>query len=145
MRPLQGSRNAARRSPFFLKDNNPRKPNRWLALPRDPRQGRASFCGNDPRAAHRSFGPPPSPKAKELWGDKWGIAYNGDLSRTQCHAHVHIGKLLEGIETENFIVVDGPAQIPVPKDGTGLWVHPGRGGKLHVHLNEQICETVLLR
>jgi hypothetical protein len=33
----------------------------------------------------------------------------------------------------------------VPKDGTGLWVHPVQGGKLHVHLNEQICETVLLR
>ena len=84
-------------------------------------------------------------KAKEMWGDKWGLAYNGNASRTQCHAHIHIGKLLDGIETDNFVVVAGPAQIPVPRDGMGLWVHPVEGGKLHVHLGEQICETVLLR
>ena len=36
------------------------------------------------------------------------------------------------------------ADIPVPKDGTGLWIHPA-GDRLKVHLNEQICETVLLR
>ena len=83
-------------------------------------------------------------KARELWGDNWGLAYNGDQARTQCHAHIHIGKLLQGIETDNFVVVAGPAQIPVPKEGTGLWVHP-EGAKLHVHLGEQICETVLLR
>ena len=83
-------------------------------------------------------------KARSLWGDEWGLAMNGEQNRTQCHAHIHIGKLLQGIETSNFIVVKGPAEIPDLKDGSGLWVHPA-GSKLHVHLGEQITETVLLR
>ena len=83
-------------------------------------------------------------KAKSLWGDSWGLAVNGDESRTQCHAHIHIGKLLDGVETGRFVVANGPAEIPVPDEGGGLWVHPD-GGKLHVHLGEQITETVLLR
>ena len=41
-------------------------------------------------------------------------------------------------------MVDGPAAIPVPRDGSGLWIHP-QNGKLHVHLGEEITETVLLR
>ena len=129
---------------FFLKDNNPRKPNRWLALPRAHGKGGHPFT--DMTAAERTqFWTAAIAKARELWGDNWGLAYNGDQARTQCHAHVHIGKLLQGIETDNFVVVAGPAQIPLPKEGTGLWVHPAEGGKLHVHLGEQICETVLLR
>jgi hypothetical protein len=129
---------------FLLKDNNPRKPNRWLALPRTHGKGGHAFA--DMTAAERlQLWNAAIAKGQEVWGDKWGIAYNGDLARTQCHGHVHIGKLLEGIETENFVVVNGPAQIPAPKDGTGIWVHPIPGGKLHVHLNEQVCETVLLR
>ena len=52
-------------------------------------------------------------KAHELWGNDWGIALNADSSRTQCHTHIHIGKLLPDVENDNFIVVDGPADIPV--------------------------------
>ncbi len=51
----------------------------------------------------------------------------------------------EGVETaSNVLVVDGPAQIPAPRDGGGLWVHP-KDGRLHVHLGEQLTEPVLLR
>jgi hypothetical protein len=82
-------------------------------------------------------------KAQSLWGDKWGLAYNGLQTRTQCHAHVHIGKLLKGIETGKFIVVSKPSQIPTPP-GEGLWIHPV-GSRFHVHLGEQTTETVLLR
>ncbi len=64
--------------------------------------------------------------------------------RTQGQPHVHIGKFLTAAETTNFVVVDGPAQIPVPKDGGGLWIHP-QGDKLHVHVGEELTETVLLR
>jgi hypothetical protein len=42
------------------------------------------------------------------------------------------------------VLVDGPAHIPAPADDSGVWVHP-LGRKLHVHLGEQITETVLLR
>jgi hypothetical protein len=129
---------------FFLKDINPRKPNRWLVLPRAHGKGGHGLA--DMTAAQRTaLWTAAIEKGRALWGDKWGLAYNGDISRTQCHAHIHIGKLLDGIEIDNFIVVDGPSRIPVPKDGTGLWVHPAENGKLHVHLGEQITETVLLR
>jgi hypothetical protein len=128
---------------FFLKDANPRKANRLLALPRAHGKAQHSLADMTPQQRLLLWSAAIE-KAKSLWGDNWGLAMNGDMSRTQCHAHIHIGKLLEGIETTRFVVVDGPAQIPVPEDGTGLWVHPA-GAKLHVHLGEQITETVLLR
>jgi len=127
---------------FFLKDANPRKPNRWLVLPR----------------VHGTVGHPLSEltpklraalwkaaiaKGKELWGNDWGLAYNGDLVRTQCHGHIHIGKLLKGLAPGKTIIVSRVEDIPVPK-GDGLWVQP-HGGKLMVHYGEIITETALLR
>jgi hypothetical protein len=82
-------------------------------------------------------------KAQSLWGGEWGLAYNGENVRTQCHTHIHIGKLIKGIETSNFVVVSNPSEIPAPP-GEGLWIHPA-GESLHVHLGEQTTETVLLR
>jgi hypothetical protein len=127
---------------FYLKDNNPRKPNRWLALPRAHGPG-AHLFKDMTKAERTALWRAAIAKATELWGEEWGLAYNGDKVRTQCHAHVHVGRLLKGVETGDYVVVGGPEEIPVP-DGTGLWVHPD-GRRLHVHLNEQITETVLLR
>jgi hypothetical protein len=129
---------------FFLKDINPRKPNRWLALPRHHEADGHRLLSGMNAADRAAFWKAAIAKARELWGDKWGLAMNGDEVRTQCHSHVHMGKLLDGIETPNFVVVTDSSQIPVPNDGTGLWIHP-EGNKLHVHLGEQITETVLLR
>ena len=127
---------------FFLKDINPRKPNRWLALPRA--HGDALHHLHEmPAAARTSLWTAAIEKAKSLWGDEWGLAYNGEKVRTQCHTHIHIGKLIKGIETGNFVVVSKPSEIPVPP-GEGLWIHPA-GTQLHVHLGEQTTETVLLR
>jgi CDP-diacylglycerol pyrophosphatase len=128
---------------FFLKDNNPRKPNRWLLLPRAHYDG-AGALAKMTAAERTEMWRLAIERAKQLWDDKWGVAYNGDRVRTQCHHHLHIGRLLAGVETDRFIVVSGPEQIPVPKDGTGLWVHPA-GTKLHVHLSEETTETVLFR
>jgi hypothetical protein len=128
---------------FFLKDNNPRKPNRTLALPRAHGKGQNSLADMTPQQRLLLWSAAIE-KAREIWGDEWGLAVNGETARTQCHAHIHIGKLLSGIETAQFVVVKGAAQIPIPAEGSGLWVHPA-GAKLHVHLNEQITETVLLR
>jgi hypothetical protein len=128
---------------FFLKDNNPRKPNRTLALPRAHGKGQNSLADMTPQQRLLLWSAAIE-KAREIWGDEWGLAVNGETARTQCHAHIHIGKLLSGIETAQFVVVKGAAQIPIPAEGAGLWVHPA-GAKLHVHLNEQITETVLLR
>ncbi len=128
---------------FYLKDINPRKPNRTLALPRA--HGKGMHALSEMSAKEQvAFWTAAIAKARELWGEQWGIAYNGDVSRTQCHTHVHIGKLLEGVELSNFKVVSSPAAIPAPTDGHGVWIHPVKG-KLHVHLGEEITETVLLR
>jgi diadenosine tetraphosphate (Ap4A) HIT family hydrolase len=128
---------------FFLKDISPRKPNRWLALPR--KHGDAAHHLHEMTLAERTaLWTAAIKKAKELWGDEWGIAYNGEKVRTQCHTHVHIGKMLKGVERDvNVITISKPSQIPA-RPGEGVWLHP-IGNKLHVHLGEQICETALLR
>lgn len=125
---------------FFVKDANPSKANRTLALPRKHARSLADMTSEERTALWTAS----IEKAKALWGDAWGLAVNGDERRTQCHMHVHIGKLNEDAENETFIVVDGPADIPVPSDGAGLWVHPVNG-KLHVHMGEQVTEFVLKR
>lgn len=130
---------------FFLKDNNPRKPNRWLILPVSHNHDGPGVLRRMTRAERTRFWKAAIARAKELFGNDWALAVNGDKFRTQCHAHVHIGKFIRAAERDSgFIVVNGPEGIPEPKDGTGFWVHPA-GGKLHVHVGEQICETVLVR
>ncbi len=129
---------------FLVRDNDPTKPNRWLAVPR------AKFDGINPLARMSAderlvLWTTAIAKAKEVWGETWAVAMNGDISRRQCHAHVHIGQLLvteEVMETGSF--VDGPAQLPAIADGTGIWFHPVNG-RLHVHTGEQTTESVLMR
>jgi diadenosine tetraphosphate (Ap4A) HIT family hydrolase len=123
---------------FLLRDANPNKPNRWLALPRTHERD-LSEMSPALRTAYWEF---TIAKAHELWGDAWGIAINSLERRTQCHAHMHIGKLRDGVETDTFTVVDGPAEIPLPRDGDGLWVHPV-AGKLHVHTGNDAPELLL--
>ncbi len=125
---------------FFVKDINPRKPNRWLALPRAHQHVLAEM----PRDARLAYWNAAIEKARSLWGAEWGLAMNGDERRTQCHTHLHIGKVLEGTETSTPAIVDSPADIPIPTDGTGFWVHQV-GSKFHVHSGEQVTEFVLMR
>jgi len=125
---------------FFLKDNNPRKPNRWLALPR----AHTHALGAMTPEARLALWNAAIEKAKSMWGDQWGLAVNGDERRTQCHAHIHIGKLMDGVENKNFVEADGPAGIAIPADGAGFWIH-SVGNKLHVHAGEPVTEFVLMR
>ena len=128
---------------FFLKDINPRKPNRLLALPRFHGKGLHALSEMTP-ADHAALWKAAIEKAMELWGAEWGIAYNGDEVRTQCHAHLHIGKYMRENEGEAYSqTVDGPEQIPAPR-GQGMWVH-AHEGKLHIHSGPQITERVLQR
>ena len=129
---------------FFLKDANPRKPNRTLALPRVHGNG-LHLMADLPAETQAALWTAAIGKARDLFPrNDWGIAFNGDRVRTQCHTHIHIGRLLPGVETSNFIVIDNAAAIPPPRDD-GYWIHPAEGGKLHVHRGEQVTETVLLR
>ena len=130
---------------FFLKDVNPRKPNRWLALPKAHAEHWHRMA-DLPAELRTKLWTAAIAKARELFGETaWGLALNSDRIRTQCHTHIHIGKLLPGVETSDALLeVSSPAEIPVP-DEDGIWVHPVAGGKLHVHRGEKITETVLLR
>ena len=117
---------------FFIRDANPNKPHRWLALPR--------FHGKQPQELNEmtpeqrtAYWSAAIEKAREAWpNDPWGIALNSTERRSQCHMHLHIGKLLPNLADEHFTVVDRPADIPVPHDGDGIWIHPV-DGRLHVH------------
>ena len=125
---------------FVLKDANPSKPNRWLALPRSherPIELLTDEQRTDLFAAAID-------KAKQLFGDEWAIAYNAPSVQTQCHVHLHIGKLRTGVETNQFITATKIEDIPAPPQGEGFWIHP-QGNLFHVHSGEQITETVLER
>jgi hypothetical protein len=127
---------------FFVQDSSPSKRDRMLALPTQHSPGKHEFAAL-PEETRTALWTGAIAKAKELWGEQWGVAYNAEAAHTQCHVHIHIGKLIEGVEWGDFKVVNAPSDIPLPgKDG--LWIHPVNG-KLHVHLGEQITETVQLR
>lgn len=127
---------------FFLKDINPRKANRTLALPR--KEGPGRYRLDDLTHAERTrLWSAAIEKARELWGDDWAVAYNGDEVRTQCHIHLHIGKLNSAAKLSTFIEVKSPAEIPAP-NGKGIWIY-GHGAKIRVHAGEQITETALVR
>lgn len=146
MRSCSLSKEAGKQSPevkvFFLKDINPRKPNRTLALP--THNGPATYTLDQLSPAERTrIWIEAIQKARELWGDEWAVAYNGDEVRTQCHVHVHIGKLNTAAKVSKFIEVSNPAEIP-PPHGKGIWIYQD-GKKLRVHAGEQITETALIR
>lgn len=128
---------------FFVKDANPNKPNRLLALPRTHGRNPQDLSGMTP-AERTAYWTAAIAKARERWGDGWGLAINSLERRTQCHMHIHIGKLREGVESDIFTVAEGPASIPLPREGDGLLIHPA-GGKLHVHTGDPAPELLLER
>jgi len=128
---------------FFLKDASPRKPNRTLVLP--VRHGQGQHDLSQLTAEQRAlFWKAAIAKAQELWPDAWGLAVNSDTVRTQCHLHIHIGKLNEGADETEGRTVGSAEQFPVPKSGLGIWLHPVAGG-FHVHTDREIAEPVLMR
>jgi diadenosine tetraphosphate (Ap4A) HIT family hydrolase len=127
---------------FVLKDINPRKPNRWLILP--VAHGTAQHHFRDlPKPQRDKLWREAIRVAREKFGDAWGLAYNGERARTQCHLHLHIGRFIPAAETSSGILVRRIEDIPAPEEG-GIWVHPVPGG-FHVHLGDQIAETALVR
>jgi hypothetical protein len=126
---------------FAIRDASPAKPNRWLALTRFHAKQPEELAGIEAgrRADYWKFA---IEKARELWGERWGLAVNSVERRTQCHMHIHIGRLVEGVEDRNFVVVKSPDQIPLPRPRDGIWVHPAPGG-FHVHWGNQAPELLL--
>jgi diadenosine tetraphosphate (Ap4A) HIT family hydrolase len=128
---------------FLLKDINPRKPNRWLVLPRA--HGKDNHPLHDLPADQRTrlwkFA---IDAAKEHFGEEWAVAYNGGQVRTQCHLHIHVGRLIRAAENSQFIVIRRIEDIPVSAV-EGVWIHSIGGGAMHVHTGEITTETALLR
>jgi len=73
----------------------------------------------------------------------WGVAYNAETVRTQCHLHVHVGRFIPAAENSHFRLVRRVEDFPAPSEG-GILIHPV-GRLYHVHTGEDIMETALVR
>jgi hypothetical protein len=133
---------------FVIPDEDTTKPHMFLALPRAHNFGLGADHPTHPMSdlsntVRAELWAVAIAKAQPLWPNQWGLAYNGEETRQQCHLHIHIGKLQAGKtgpdEPTPFTIVDSPAESPVPQNDTGLWVSPV-SGKLHVHLGETFAE-----
>lgn len=82
---------------YFLKDINPRKPNRHLALPTAHERGSQSTSSLTPELRAQLW-KGAIEHGEELFPGRWGVAENSHFFRTQCHAHLHIGPLSPEIE-----------------------------------------------
>ncbi|MGD0580549.1 MAG: HIT domain-containing protein [Bryobacteraceae bacterium] len=128
---------------FVLRDTNPRKPNRWLVLPK------AHLAGSHPlhalsKSERTRFWAFAIAEAKKHFGrEEWGVAYNGDKVRTQCHLHLHVGRFIRAAENSKFKLVRRIEDFPAPAEG-GVLIHPVKGG-YHVLTGEEIMETALVR
>lgn len=139
---LEAEKRPAGEEFFILKDINPRKPGRWLVLP--VAHGSAAHHFRDlPKPQRDKLWQEAIRFASEKFGNDWGLAYNGERARTQCHLHIHAGRFIKAAETAGGIFVKRVEDFPAPEEG-GIWVHPVPGG-FHVHLGDQITETVLVR
>jgi diadenosine tetraphosphate (Ap4A) HIT family hydrolase len=127
---------------FVLKDINPRKPARWLILPKG--HGQEDHPMHHLTRAERvrlwKFA---VDAAREKFGQDWGLAYNGAKVRTQCHLHIHLGRFIRAAENSKFKLVRRMEDFPAPEEG-GVFIHPVPGG-FHVHTGENITETALVR
>jgi diadenosine tetraphosphate (Ap4A) HIT family hydrolase len=144
---------------FFVQDIDPTKPNRWLILPKAHDKGMQDLSELN-SADSKKFWAAAVRKGEELWGNQWGLAVNGEQGRSQCHAHAHIGKLLDGVEETGFLLkigwsrvsgkppvtISGPDEIKAPGKGMSFWIHPVKDG-LHVHVEDitASAEFVLMR
>ncbi len=128
---------------FVLRDANPRKPNRWLVMPKAHSPGPHPLHMLSRSGRTRLWTYAIAEAKKRFGNEEWGVAYNGDKVRTQCHLHVHIGRFIAAAENSKFKLVRRIEDFPTPAEG-GVLIHPVRGG-YHVLTGEDIMETALVR
>lgn len=128
---------------YFLKDINPHKPNRYLALPKMHGDGLQSTSSLSP-ALRAQLWQSAIERAEELFPGRWGIAENSYFFRTQCHAHLHIGPLSPEVEDTGGALYRSPVEFPTPAPRNGMWLHP-KSGAYCVHLDRDLAEVVLVR
>jgi diadenosine tetraphosphate (Ap4A) HIT family hydrolase len=128
---------------FAVRDINPRKPNRWLIMPKAHMPGAHPLHLMPKKDRDRLWNFAIAEAKQHFPEDEWGVAYNGDKVRTQCHLHVHAGKFIRAAENSKFKLVRRVEQFPAPSEG-GILIHPVKNG-FHVHTGEDIMETALVR
>ncbi len=128
---------------YFLKDINPHKPNRYLALPKTHGSGFQSTSSLAP-ALRAQLWKSAIERAEDIFPGRWGIAENSHFFRTQCHAHLHIGPLSPEVEDSDGSLYDSTADFPNPAPRGGMWLHP-KDGAYCVHLDRDLAEIVLVR
>lgn len=127
---------------YFLKDINPLKPNRHLALPTAHESGSQSTSSLTPELRAQLW-KGAIEHGEELFPGRWGVAENSHFFRTQCHAHLHIGPLSPEIEDTGGTVYESIEDFPNLAPRRGMWLHP-KDGKYCVHLDRDLAEIVLL-
>ena len=128
---------------FVVRDINPHKPNRWLVMPKAHTPGSHPLHLLPKAERDRLWKFAIAEAKKRFPGGDWGIAYNGDKVRTQCHLHLHIGKFIPAAENNRFRLVRSVEQFPAPSVG-GVLIHPVKNG-YHVFTGENAMETALVR
>lgn len=128
---------------YFLKDINPHKPSRYLALPKSHSSGFQSTT--DLSASLRAdLWRRAADRAEQLYPGRWGLAQNSHYFRTQCHAHIHIGPLSPEVEDVGGTLYRTTSEFPDVGPEQGMWLHPKDGG-FCVHLDRDLAEIVLVR
>ncbi len=128
---------------YFLKDINPHKPNRYLALPKAHAGGFQSTA-HLPGELRDLLWQRAAERAEQLYPGRWGLAQNSHHFRTQCHAHIHIGPLSPEVEDTGGTRYESVAELPNVGPEQGIWLHPKNGGYC-VHLDRDLAEIVLVR
>ena len=128
---------------YFLKDINPAKPNRYLALTKAHANG-LQAVGEMAPAEREMLWTAAIEEAERLFGPRWGLAHNSYFFRTQCHVHIHMGPLSPEVRDEDGRLYDRPADFPAVGASEGIWIHP-KDGRYCVHLDRDLAEVVLIR
>ena len=128
---------------YFLRDINPLKPSRYLALPKSHGSGFQSTADLSGEMRARLWRRA-AERAEQLYPGHWGLAQNSHFFRTQCHAHIHIGPLSPEVDDIGGTLVATTEELPNVGPEQGVWLHP-RNGMLCVHLDRDLAEIVLVR
>lgn len=129
-RPEHGS------STIVIKDRNVCK-GRWLALPQEHRGPCIQTLPTVSPQARRDLGRTAIAKALAEFGPGFGLAINPSAERSQCHLHVHIGRLRPNVACSAVMAsVSSPDEVFAAATDQGVWVHAAGGG-YHVHTSER--------
>lgn len=128
---------------YFLKDINPHKPNRYLALPK-AHDSELQHTGGLPTELRAEVWEAAIAEAQRLFGERWGLAENAYFFRTQCHAHIHMGPMSPEVADEGGTLYSNAADFPALDASEGVWVHP-KDGEYCLHRDRDLAEVVLIR